>query len=111
MVNLYVAVPITQTISVGTSIVPVAISRDGELTVAVVVGSSISANNSVQLPSGCSVGDVVEVYCAQETANWNVYVMPPSGEVLNQDTSAAFADNRFRKIQATVWGCITSGSR
>lgn len=109
MANQYLPIPTTQSVTPGTSGSPGVISRDGELTIVLSAGGSTSSIIYVQLPSGCSVGDIVEVYCPQDPIYWSVFVMPPSGEtfcpiVTGAGNHGAVINNRFRKISSTQWG-------
>lgn len=105
--SLVFDVPTTQELSPGTIGSPTAITRSGSLSIAYVDKVTDSSSKYVILPSGCSIGDVVEVYYEWDpTFVDNAWVLPPSGEEFVNDAAQVFAMNRFRKITSTLWGWI-----
>lgn len=93
-----------QSVTGGTSGSPATITRDGEWTVAVVTNSD-GGHGYVQLPSGCNVGDVVEVYWLE---NALTRILTPSGEtIVDGSTYTPSAMAMFRKVASTQWGFIT----
>lgn len=82
---------------------PAAISRDGEWTIAV-ISNSDGNHGWAQLPSGCGVGDMVEVYWL---FNALAGVLPPSSESFVDGSAHEGVPAMFRKIATDVWSIIT----
>jgi hypothetical protein len=88
-----------QTVTPGTSGTPGVISRDSEWTIAVCSTPSDGSHVYVQLPSGCAIGDVVEIHDASEMCQ----AVAPAGESL---MAASAVRHFWRKIDSTTWGFL-----
>ena len=85
----------------GESGTPTPIARDSQWTVVAFEASS-TAEQFVELPSGCDVGDVVEIHAVPvDSFAGSFNVLPPSGEVFA--VGEARAPGFFRKINSTTW--------
>jgi hypothetical protein len=86
---------------------PASITRDGQLTVVLFDSRTSSADDYAQLPSGCNVGDVFEMYTQGSDA---IIIVPPSGEVFtypNGSGNVPFSyATRMRKIASALWGAL-----
>lgn len=92
--------PAIQPVSGGSFGSPGVVTRDNQWTVANVTASS--GSEFVALPSGCDVGDVVELHAIGSA----ISVSAPSGESLNRGGNPTLWSGLFRKIDTALWGCI-----
>lgn len=92
--------PAIQSTSGGSFGSPGVIARDSQWTVANVTASS--GADFAALPSGCDIGDVVEVHAIGSA----ISVSAPSGESFNRSSNPTLWSGLFRKIDTALWGCI-----
>lgn len=80
----------------------------------VIVTPDVSNNNTVELPIGADVGDVVEVYPeTQGTGGKGYNAVPPSGETVGGGAvtgASGIFGVILRKVSSTDWRGITSAS-
>lgn len=100
--------PAIQQVSGGLSGSPGPISRDSQWTIVGVTTSIVGGNEMahVELPSGCDIGDVVEVHNDGALTSVNPQIVHPSGETFNNGAAVISGPRLFRKISSTVWGFI-----
>lgn len=83
-------------------------------TTVVIVAPDMSNNNTVELPTGADVGDVVEVYPeTQGSGGKAFYVVPPSGETIGGGAvsgESGLYGIVLRKISSTDWRGIMSAA-
>ncbi|SRR6266849_2014374 len=80
------------------------IVRDSAWTV-VMGASADGTHNYCMLPSGCDVGDVVEVH-DDGSSGFGTNVLPPSGETMIGGVSIT-APRLFRKVGASTWSYLS----
>lgn len=108
--------PVIQQLAGGPSGSPVAITRDNQWTIVAVdcsiaVGPPIDGAFAqyVELPSGCDIGDVVEVHFLNSNSgsgSLQPQVSCPSGEVFNTGVAIISNTKFYRKLDSITWGAI-----
>ncbi len=102
--------PALQSVTAGLTGSPGVITRDSEWTIAVIVPPNDSTQDYyVQLPSGCNIGDVVEVLedRTNEVGNVGVFILPPSGEYFYYPGGFVIPPLLCRKITTSCWSFIS----
>jgi hypothetical protein len=95
--------PTLQTVTNGLVGSPTSIAKDSQWTI-VTCTSTDASHVYASLPSGGSIGDVVEVH--DSGSGWATQVVPPSGESLYGGV-AVTAPRLFRKIDSSTGSYLT----